>query len=141
MEAERFLAPLVPRWMTGRRLAAMAGLQGVDALWLDLAKRPYPVVTRGFDAATFAERFPAARQAILAAADWAIAHRIDLLGTGPIDLGETIEWLRDFKTGDRWEPGFCRSIDYLNKGRPSDVRCPGRSRACTGCSRQDRPIS
>ncbi len=124
METDRFLAPIVPRWMTGRKLAAMAGLQSVDALWLDLAKRPYPAVTQGLDAVKFSERFPDARRAILAAADRAMVHRVDLLGTGPIDLGETIDWLCDFKTGDHWGPGFCRSIDYLNKGRPSDVKVP-----------------
>ncbi len=124
MEADRFLAPLVLRWITGKRLAVMAGLQSVNALWLDLAKRPYPAQTQQFDGAAFSERFPSARQVILAAADRAVSHHVDLLGTGAIALGGTIDWLRDFKTGDRWEPGFCRSIDYLNKDRPSDVKVP-----------------
>ena len=124
MEADRILAPMVSRWITGSRLAVMAGHGNVDALWSDLAKRSYPARTQNFDAARFSEMFPAARQAILEAAGRAMSHRIDLLGTGPIALGETIDWLCDFKTGDRWELGFCRSIDYLNKGRPSDVKVP-----------------
>lgn len=124
METDRILAPILPRWITGRRLAAMAGLQSVDALWLNLARQPYPAWTQDFDATAFSEHFPIARQAILVAADRAMSHHIDLLGTGPIALGETIDWLCDFKTGDRWERGFCRSIDYLNKGRPSDVKVP-----------------
>jgi hypothetical protein len=124
MEADRLFAPLVPRRFTAAKLAAMAGFRTIDELWRHLAGKPFPAVTRSAEIAAFSERFPEARQKILAAAERAIGHRIDLLGTGPIDLGETIDWLCDFKTGYRWEPGFCRSIDYLNKGRPSDVKVP-----------------
>ena len=53
-----------------------------------------------------------------------MAREIDLLGTGPIQLGDNIDWLQDFKTGDRWPQQFCRSIDYVNRGRPSDVKVP-----------------
>jgi hypothetical protein len=102
----------------------MAGLRTVDELWRMLAERPYPMPMDAFDAALFSARFPEARRAILAAAERALAHRIDLLGSGPVDLGETIDWLRDYKTGDRWPPAFCRAIDYVNKGRPSDVKVP-----------------
>ena len=51
-----------------------------------------------------------------------MAHRIDLLGSGPVELGPVIDWHRDYKTGDRWPLGYFRSIEYLNPGRPSDVK-------------------
>lgn len=124
MEADRVLAPAAARRITGERLAKMAGLPDVDQLWLKLASRPYPTVVRDFDVDGFSARFPAAKQAILAGAERAMGHEVDLLGTGPVDLGARIDWLKDFKTGDRWDPAFCRAIDYLNKGRPSDVKVP-----------------
>ncbi|MCV3243677.1 alginate lyase family protein [Mesorhizobium sp. ZC-5] len=124
MEADRVLAPVSARRMAGERLARMAGSADIGELWEKLASRPYPTVTRDFDAHAFSSRFPEARQLITAAAERAIAHRVDLLGTGPVDLGVPIDWLQDFKTGDRWAPAFCRAIDYMNKGRPSDVKVP-----------------
>jgi uncharacterized heparinase superfamily protein len=38
----------------------------------------------------------------LAAAEDALAHRFDLLGSGPTELDAEIDWHADFKTGYRW---------------------------------------
>lgn len=124
MEADRFLAPLQATRITGRWLARKAGTPSIAALWDLLAERPFPVATARIDKEEFDNRFPGIRAMITKRAADAIAHRIDLLGSGPVELGAEIDWLRDFKTGDRWPPAFCRSIDYVNKGRPSDVKCP-----------------
>ncbi|MBI3760392.1 MAG: alginate lyase family protein [Chloroflexi bacterium] len=45
---------------------------------------------------------PGARQRLIARAANVLAHRFDLLGSGPIDLGVPIEWRRDFKSGHAW---------------------------------------
>ncbi len=42
------------------------------------------------------------RRKLLERADAVAAHRFDLLGSGPVDLGREIEWSRDFKSGRRW---------------------------------------
>jgi len=39
---------------------------------------------------------------IIALADRACDHVFDLLGSGPVHLGEQIDWQADFKTGFRW---------------------------------------
>jgi len=44
----------------------------------------------------------AERAALLAVADDVLAHRFDLLGSGPTGLGERIDWALDFKSGRRW---------------------------------------
>lgn len=124
MEADRVLAPARARRITGARLAKMAGVVDIDALWSLLADRPFPAVTDSETAGAFASSFPDAVVAVMKAADRAIAHEIDLLGSGPVALGDEIDWLRDFVTGDQWEPAFCRSIDYVNRGKPSDVKRP-----------------
>lgn len=67
-------------------------------------------------------REPGAEAAILCAADEVCAHRFDLLGSGPTDLGERIDWHRDFRSGHRWELRHHSSIDYLDLGRTSDVK-------------------
>lgn len=60
----------------------------------------------------------------MAAAGQALRHRVDLLGSGPVELGEEIDWHRDYKTGHRWPVKFHRDIDYVNLDRPSDVKFP-----------------
>src|SRR4051812_10964590 len=42
------------------------------------------------------------RDSVLAVADRVAAHEFDLLGSGPVALGEEIDWHMDFKTGRRW---------------------------------------
>lgn len=70
------------------------------------------------------QEHPEAERAIQAAADAVMAHRFDLLGSGPTDLGACIDWQRDFKSGYRWPPRtFSRRIRY--GGVPGvDVKLP-----------------
>jgi Heparinase II/III-like protein/Heparinase II/III N-terminus len=39
---------------------------------------------------------------LIARADAVAAHRFDLLGSGPVELGAEIDWSLDFKSGRRW---------------------------------------
>jgi uncharacterized heparinase superfamily protein len=50
-----------------------------------------------------AER-PEVVPAAIQAAEAICAHRFDLLGSGPMALGQEIDWHRDFKSEYRWEP-------------------------------------
>jgi len=47
---------------------------------------------------------------------------VDLLGSGVIELGDKIDWHKDYKTGIRWKPRYMRDIDYNNLEQPSDVK-------------------
>jgi uncharacterized heparinase superfamily protein len=51
---------------------------------------------------SLADLDPQQRGDLLARADALLAHRFDLLGSGPVDLGPEIDWSRDFKSGRRW---------------------------------------
>ena len=42
------------------------------------------------------------RRRLIERADAIAAHRFDLLGSGPVDLGAEIDWSLDFKSGRRW---------------------------------------
>jgi uncharacterized heparinase superfamily protein len=42
------------------------------------------------------------RRLLLERADAVAAHRFDLLGSGPVDLGAEVDWSLDFKSGRRW---------------------------------------
>lgn len=63
------------------------------------------------------------REELLRRADAVRAHRFDLLGSGPVDLGSEIDWLRDFKSGRRW-PAHHISRIRLSSGDGSDIKVP-----------------
>lgn len=65
---------------------------------------------------------PEAVAATVRAADEVCGHRVPLLGRGPVELAHPIDWHRDPISGLRWELRHHTAIDYLDPGRPSDVR-------------------
>jgi heparinase II/III-like protein len=85
---------------------------------------------RGRFAAAFRERFPDAAARIVAAAEEACHHRFDLLGSGPTDLGEPIDWCVDFKTGFRWPAGYARDLQPVDLTNDADVKVPWELSRC-----------
>ncbi len=54
--------------------------------------------------------------------DSILAHRFDLLGSGPTDLGNPIQWRRDFKTGHEWPREHISKLKLVVSG--ADVKVP-----------------
>lgn len=75
-------------------------------------------------AASFRRAYPGAAAAIPAIADRLLQHEFDLLGSGPVSLGPSLPWHRDFKSGREWPLHYCRDIEYLELDRSSDVKVP-----------------
>lgn len=93
-------------------------------LWNYLAQRPHPTFLEPIDAQKYAALYSLSYQNILDKAQQALNHQVDLLGSGPIHLGEKINWYKDYKSGFDWPPQFIRDIDYCNPERNSDVKFP-----------------
>jgi hypothetical protein len=100
----------------------------------DLARR---LGVRGSPVQHLAEQYPArfgvslshdpdptCRAITVEAADRVLRHEFDVLGTGPMQLGPSIDWHRDWKSGHRWEPALSWTINYTNLDSPSDVKIP-----------------
>lgn len=113
-EVERFTAPRAARKLD---ILAAAGSASIDELWERLAARPYLVTAP-------AEVPEPERARIRAAAAEARARRVDLLGSGPVELGTPIDWHRDAKSGRRWEHGYARSLEIALLDEPCDVKWP-----------------
>jgi hypothetical protein len=107
IEAEQFFGPSRARRVDPARLAGSAGHASVDAWWAALAQRPFPG-RDDFDATAFRQLCPASEQWIIRQAGKALANEVDLLGSGPLRLGDSIDWHADQKTGTRWAPQFHR---------------------------------
>ena len=67
-------------------------------------------------------REPASR--LLAEARDVVAHRVDYLGSGPVDLGPDIDWHRDFKSGYVWPADFYLDLQITRLDDDSDAKVP-----------------
>ncbi|MBS1886867.1 MAG: alginate lyase family protein [Actinobacteria bacterium] len=68
------------------------------------------------------------RRDLLARADQIVAHRFDLLGSGPTDLGPEIDWSADFLHGYRWPPRHSPLLPSAVPG--ADVKMPWELSRC-----------
>jgi len=123
-EWEQFSGPRRARALSTQKLLGLLGGSSLDSLWARLSDAPFPfhlgpVAEDAYDAAC-----PGDRAHILAAAEGTVRHRVNLLGSGPIDLGTPIDWHRDFKSGHSWPMAPSRRINVLDLGRDSDIKVP-----------------
>jgi hypothetical protein len=75
-------------------------------------------------ASTFREKFPAQAESIVSAADRALRHEAELLGSGPVDLGPEIDWHRDFKSGHVFPRVHFSRVPILGLVGGADVKVP-----------------
>ncbi len=123
-QVEKVISPQRAKRFNEYSLLRATKATNLDSLWLSLGKRAYPAVALLLDAEKYNDMCPGDSQRIERRAEDALEHRVDLLGSGPIDLGESINWHQDYKTGFSWPPQYFKSIDYNNPERPSDVKFP-----------------
>lgn len=123
-EADRWLVRSRARRVNSASLTGMAGDRDIAAMWERLSNQPFVSSVCRVTANQYDNICPGDRARIFGAAENALAHQVDLLGSGPASLGENIEWQTDFKTGLGWEAEYFKDIEYNNRNRPSDVKVP-----------------
>jgi uncharacterized heparinase superfamily protein len=123
-QSDRYLSPRRARRFDLRQLLLATGDADLDSLWRRLASRSYPAWTHAVDAAEHRRLCPGDEERILAAAEDALAHRVRLLGSEVTQLGQSIDWLRDFKSGVAWPRRYMRDIVYVRPCDTSDVKVP-----------------
>ena len=130
--AQRPWSAVVPKLVTARTLVREAGVPDIDTLWNALSARPFFLSAshRAEWADVFVREYGSVRERIVQDADRVIRHEFDLLGSGPVALGECIPWLADFKTGKTWPLQYCRRIEYNELDRPTDVKVPWELSRC-----------
>lgn len=122
-ELERFRIPWRRRLKLSTLLEALEA-QDLKTLWDHLALRPYPAVTSPVDLETYEACCPGDHVRILVRAEDALAHRVNILGSGIIELGDSIDWLKDFKSGINWPPAYFRHINFYAPDDCGDVKVP-----------------
>jgi hypothetical protein len=82
-------------------------------------------------AQALAAAYPGHAERTRVAAEQALAHVVDLLGSGPVKLGAHIDWHRDFKTGITWPAGvLADDQNYVRLDEPCDVKVPWELSRC-----------
>ena len=121
-----------PRVVGERTVVRRAGAASVDHLWGALRNAPFFLHPSDRDrwTAEFRRRYPAAVSAIVAAADRAVAHEFDLLGSGCVALGPRLPWQSDFKSGRVWPQTYGPRLAYAELDRPSDIKVPWELSRC-----------
>jgi len=67
----------------------------------------------------------------VSAADRACAHVFDLLGSGPLALGQTIDWHADFKSGHRYDPrAYHTDLSAASYPGGHDIKVPWELSRC-----------
>jgi hypothetical protein len=61
---------------------------------------------------------------VRAEAELLLDHRFDLLGSGLTQLGDEIDWNRDFKSGYRWPLFFYQDVEVTRLTDASDAKVP-----------------
>src|SRR2546426_10847145 len=106
-----------------RRHTRLQGDWSSDVCSSDLCDLP-----RDAAASYFAKRHPERRARVIARAGTICAHRFDLLGSGPRDLGPRLPWHADFKSGRVWpERAYFEDLRARIEGdfgTGSDVKMP-----------------
>ncbi|HVW00922.1 MAG TPA: alginate lyase family protein [Planctomycetaceae bacterium] len=120
---DRTLADLGAKRISRTQLLTATGAESVGRLWQHLAGLPY-VASHRVDPAEYEALCPGDQQRILNAAEKALARRIDLFGSGDIELGPQIDWHRDYRCGHTWPASYALDLDYSNLDQPSDVKFP-----------------
>jgi hypothetical protein len=123
-ELDRFTQPYRARSFDAVALCKRTGDKSFAELWQRLAQQPWPFVDTAVDAAALEALAPGTPAELIARAERALHHEVELLGSGPVALGAQIRWNVDFKTGAHWAPRYFRDIPVINALRPSDIKVP-----------------
>jgi len=120
---EFILEPFRERYWNITRIAKQFNVTGASQLWIALTKNEYPVISTAIsgDAESVS---PSDRKIILQEASKAKSRTVEFLGSGPIELGEKIDWAKDYKSGFRWSNHISRTWKYNDLDNPSDVKFP-----------------
>lgn len=108
------------------------GADSIDALWTSLSAQSFFVspADREVWGSLFRQSFPVHADEVMAAADAALRHEFNLLGSGTVALGGSLPWSTDFKSGKVWPSQYGADIEYNELDRPTDVKVPWELSRC-----------
>lgn len=131
-QARRPWSRIYPSVLGDATIIGSSQARSLGELWEEQMTAPFflkPTDRERFSAA-FRARYRDEVATIVAAADAAVGHQFDLLGSGVKMLGTPLPWLDDFKTGRHYPLQYCRDIEYMELDKPTDVKVPWELSRC-----------
>ncbi|MDQ2993888.1 MAG: heparinase II/III family protein [Pseudomonadota bacterium] len=123
-ECGRLWEPFYPKWLRQTVLLRKFNSPNINTLWETLGSKFYCTETQFREPMHYEAATGDSLARILRRAAVVMEHKVNLLGSGLIFLGEEINWSRDFKSGFIWQQQYFRSIAYTDLGKPNDVKVP-----------------
>ncbi len=122
-QSDRFFAPRREKAITEFRLCRKFSCDSTFELWSKVGEGKFPIFGEfsGGDE-SYVRQGSDELAGILSAAEQAMNFDVDILGSGLINLGENIQWNKDYKSGFDWPNNYIKSIGYNNPDRSSDVK-------------------
>ena len=123
----RWSAPNAPLRVTDAELVRVFGVAHVNELVAHFDQRGVrfffdrPAAGR---AGSVADTVPAARNRLLARGVELLAHRIDVLGSGPVQCGTHLPWRRDIKSGHEWPCVHFTQLAIVDSQAGFDIKVP-----------------
>jgi hypothetical protein len=115
--------PRWEKWLGKSSLTAALDQESFDKLVENMRQaNPFPGLSNPRDIKNTIS--PEARSEILRRAKMAMRNEVDLLGSGPVNLGERIDWALDFKSGTRWAMSGSLGLPVNDLDNPSDIKVP-----------------
>lgn len=121
---DKYLSRSKPARLSHERFLRALRAKDLVELWERLSERPFPAQCSAASIDDLERWCPGSSAKIQERAQLALERKVDLLGTGPLELGRPIDWNCDVKTNHRWPQAYAKSIEYSNLDRPSDVKIP-----------------
>lgn len=123
-ECGRFWEPYFPHFLTLSFLLRKFKSTSLEELWNTLSSKPFCTECSLIDLTVYDTSTDDTHTHILKKAEDVLHHKVDLLGSGPIFLGNCIDWNQDYKSSFSWDPRYFRSISYTDLGKSNDVKFP-----------------
>ncbi|MBD3182582.1 heparinase [Candidatus Poribacteria bacterium] len=74
--------------------------------------------------------YPESIESTINDADRICDHVFDILGSGPVNLGDKIDWHTDFKVGWTWKKKYFKLYKHTNYSKPYDIKIPWELSRC-----------
>jgi uncharacterized heparinase superfamily protein len=112
-----------------------SSLESIEALIKHLGERDYPSFffssnNKNRIVDLVKHHYPKSFEQIIADADRICEHIFDLLGSGPVSLGDTIDWHTDFKVNWTWKRKYHKLLNCSDIDNPYDVKVPWELSRC-----------
>ena len=117
----RVLEPFWQNTHSGSRLLSSIGINSVEEFLNTIDAFKFPGLPDSVDLQRLSSN---SKEKVMTRAEFAMSHSVDLMGSGPVQLGREIQWNRDYISGVSWPNERHYRIEYTNLDQSSDVKFP-----------------